>query len=133
MTSKSVKLQFEGDRRFTVSNPAGGTFILDPQNPQSHLSPMEALLGALGGCTGYDVVSIMEKKKQKLVSYRVEVTGEQVEDYPKRYSKIVVTHIGSGPDITLQAMERAVFLSHSKYCSVSASLNMEVETRVIIE
>lgn len=133
MTQKHITLQLDGSRRFVGKNAAGGTLVLDPGRPEEHFSPMEALLGALGGCTGYDVVSIMEKKKQPMAAYRVEITGDRAEDHPMRYTRIVVTHVASGPGVTLAALERAVHLSHEKYCSVSATLNAEVETRVIVE
>ncbi len=133
MNQKSVTVQLENSRCFAVSNPQGGNLILDPGRPDQFLSPMEALLGALGGCTGYDVVSIMEKKKQPLSSYRIEITGDRAEQHPLRYEKIILTHIGSGPQVTQAAFERAVFLSHEKYCSVAASLNSAIETRVIVE
>lgn len=133
MATKNIIVKFDGERRFVASNASGGTIVMDTQRPDAHLTPMETLLGALGGCTGYDVVSIMEKKKQPLASYRIEITGETVEDYPKRYQRIVVTHIASGPNVTLPALERAVQLSHEKYCSVSASLNAIIETRAVVE
>ncbi|MBU1243113.1 OsmC family protein [Myxococcota bacterium] len=133
MTQKSVIVSLDGERRFNVLNPSGGSFVLDPGHPDRFLSPMEALLGALGACTGYDVVSIMEKKKQPLASYRIEVNGDRAAGHPMRYEKIILTHIGSGPDVKLAALERAVYLSHEKYCSVASSLNCTIETRVLVE
>lgn len=133
MTQKNITLQLDGTRRFIGTNETGGTLVLDPGRPEAHFSPVEALLAALGGCTGYDVVSIMEKKKQPLSAYRIEVTGDRSEEHPKRYTRIVVTHVASGPEVTLAALERAVFLSHEKYCSVSATLNAVVETRAVVE
>jgi putative redox protein len=107
--------------------------MVDGDQPASGMRPMELLLVALGSCTGYDVVDIMNKKRQPLARYRVEVEGERASEHPKRYTHIVVTHIGSGPNVTREAFERAVQLSHDKYCSVSANLNAEIETRVILE
>jgi len=133
MTQKSVIVSLDGERRFNILNPSGGSSVLDPGQPDRFLSPMEALLGALGACTGYDVVSIMEKKKQPLASYRIEVNGDRASEHPMRYEKIILTHIGSGPDVKLAALERAVYLSHEKYCSVASSLNCVIETRVIVE
>jgi len=133
MANKNITVKFDGERRFVASNASGGSIVMDTARPESHLTPMETLLGALGGCTGYDVVSIMEKKKQPLSSYRIEITGETVDDYPRRYQRILVTHIASGPSVTLAALERAVQLSHEKYCSVSASLNAIIETRAVVE
>ncbi len=88
---------------------------------------------ALGACTAYDVVDIMTKKKQPLARYRVEVEGVRAETHPKRYTHITVRHIASGPQVTEEALRRAVELSHTKYCSVSASLNAEIATEVVVE
>lgn len=133
MAQKTITMHLDGARRFVAKNPSGGSLILDPSAQDKFLTPVEALLSALGGCTGYDVVSIMEKKKQPLSSYRIEITGDRAEDHPMRYTRIVVTHFGSGPGVTLAALERAVYLSHEKYCSVASSLNSAIESRVVIE
>ncbi|MFX9923519.1 OsmC family protein, partial [Acinetobacter baumannii] len=65
--------------------------------------------------------------------YRVEVEGIRAETHPRRYTHITVTHIASGPNVTLEALERAAHLSHTKYCSVSASLNAEITVKVVLE
>lgn len=107
--------------------------MVDGDQPSTGMRPMELLLAALAGCTAYDVVDIMEKKRQHLSSYRLEAVGERANEHPKRFTRIVVTHYGSGPNVTEEAFKRAVELSHTKYCSVSATLNAEVETQVVVE
>ena len=132
MTKKVVVHQIVG-HRFLGVNEQGDKVLIDGDQPSTGPRPMELLLMALGACTAYDVVDIMRKKKQPLARYRVEVEGERAETHPKRYTRITVTHIASGPGVTLEALERAVHLSHTKYCSVSATLNAEITTRVVLE
>lgn len=132
MTKKVVIHNLVG-HRFLGINEQGDKVMIDGDQPATGPRPMELLLIALGACTAYDVVDIMKKKKQPLARYRVEVEGIRAESHPKRYTHITVTHIASGPGVTLEALERAVHLSHTKYCSASANLNAEITTRVVLE
>ncbi len=131
--TKRVTLYNLVGHRFLGINETGERIVIDGDQPAAGPRPMELLLMALGACTAYDVVDIMRKKRQPLARYRVEVEGVRAETHPRRYTKITVTHIASGPGVTLEALERAVELSHTKYCSVRANLNAEITTRVILE
>lgn len=131
-TKKVVVHQLVG-HRFVGINEKGDKVMLDGDTPATGMRPMELLLAALAGCTAYDVVDIMNKKRQPLSSYRIEAEGERAQDHPKRYTKITVTHYGAGPNVTLEALQRAAQLSHEKYCSVSATLNCPVELKVVVE
>lgn len=133
MASKKVVLHRLVGHRFVGINELGDKVMVDGDQPATGLRPMELLLAALAGCMAYDVVDVMEKKRQPLARYRVEAVGERAEEHPKRYTRIVVTHYGAGPNVTKEALERAVELSHTKYCSVSATLNAPIETRVVVE
>lgn len=84
---------------------------------------MELLLHAVGACTAIDVVSILKKKRERLVDYRVEVRGvERRADHPKAWTRIELKHILTGVNLSKQAVERAISLSEEKYCSVAATL-----------
>ncbi|UZX15501.1 OsmC family protein [Thermus sp. PS18] len=132
MTKKVVIHHLVG-HRFLGMNEQGDKVMIDGDQPATGPRPMELLLMALGACTAYDVVDIMKKKKQPLARYRVEVEGIRAETHPKRYTHITVTHIASGPNVTLEALERAAHLSHTKYCSASANLNAEITVKVVLE
>jgi putative redox protein len=99
------------------------------------VSPMEMLLIGLGGCTGMDVVSILEKKKQAVNHFEVLVHGERVEDHPKIFNKITVEYVVTGKGLQLDAVKRAVELSETKYCSVMATLRKaaEISTKVTLK
>ena len=84
--------------------------------------PMELLLVALAGCTAMDVVSILQKKKQQLTAFEVRTHGDRAEQDPKRFTGFVVEYVVTGTGVDHAAVERAVELSETKYCSVMATL-----------
>jgi putative redox protein len=88
---------------------------------------MELLLLALGGCTGVDVISILKKKRQHVTDYRIEVSGERRDEYPRKFTRLYVKHIVCGHGVTEQAVAQAIELSETKYCSVAATLRGGVE------
>ena len=96
--------------------------------------PMHLMLAALGGCTGIDVMSILNKMKQPVEGYEVHIEAEQSEEHPKVYTEIKVTHIIKG-DVEEDRAARAVELSSEKYCSVSAQIKQEgtVESEYRVE
>ena len=90
------------------------------------MKPSELLLVSLGSCTAYDVVNILTKKRQKLTSLQVEVSGEQNEDPPWAYHKMHIHYELCGHDLDPAAVEQAIELSETKYCSVAATLSGSV-------
>ena len=86
------------------------------------MSPSQLLLVALGGCTAYDVVNILTKKRQKLTGLEIEITGEQEPDPPWTYRKIHMTYRLRGRGLSEKAVRDAIELSKNKYCSVGATL-----------
>jgi putative redox protein len=92
--------------------------------------PTESVLAALAGCTSMDVGSILRKKRQPAASYRIAVTAEKADEHPQVYTSIVVEHQLTG-DVEPDAVRRAVELSATTYCPVSAMLShsMRIEHR----
>jgi len=133
LESKEMKnthaiVQYAGDDFFVAMPPSGHAITLDFNGERSAApGPLELLLVALGGCTGADVVSVLRKKREHLVSYRIEVRGERREDYPKSYRKMEVKHILHGKSLSEDAVKKAIELSSEKYCSVAATLRPTVE------
>ena len=84
--------------------------------------PMEMLLLGLGGCTAFDVVSILRKSRQQLVDCEVELEAERAEEIPKVFTRIHLHFIVSGKDLDKKKVARAVKLSADKYCSASRML-----------
>jgi putative redox protein len=96
------------------------------------LSPMEAVLTALCGCTSVDVVSILEKKRELITGLSVSATAERAPSPPSVFTHIHLVYRVSG-DVSKKAMEDAVSLSKNKYCSVSKMLEKAVEIDYSIE
>jgi len=90
-------------------------------------SPMELILMGVGGCSAIDIISILKKQKQEITSYKVEVTGERIEQdgsKPFKSMKVVVKLEG---DIDAAKAQRAADLSFQKYCSVSKTFDSVVD------
>jgi putative redox protein len=95
--------------------------------------PVELILMGLGGCTSMDVLSILQKKRITLDDYEVHVEAERAEDHPKVFTHIKIKFIFYGKDISEEAVKRAIELSETKYCSVSAMLSKSVPITVEYE
>jgi putative redox protein len=87
--------------------------------------PTEAVLAALAACTSMDVGSILRKKRQPAGSYQIAVTGEKADAHPQVYTSIVIEHRVVG-DVDPEALRRAIELSATTYCPVSAMLSRSV-------
>ncbi len=88
--------------------------------------PKEMLLFALGGCTGSDVVSILKKKRVHLDGFEVHLRGDVRDEHPQVFTAIHVEYVFCGRDINPKDVERAIELSTSKYCPISAMLRSSV-------
>jgi putative redox protein len=107
---------------FTGHSPSGPPVAMDG-NRLEGTSPMVLLLHAEAGCTGIDVISLLEKMRQPVAGLRIEVIGEKSEgDYPRMWDKIHLRYIIQG-NVDREKAEKAVGLSMDKYCSVSAMLS----------
>jgi putative redox protein len=95
-------------------------------------SPMELVLIALCGCTGYDVVSILQKKRETFTSLEVRAQAERAADPPSVYTEIKLIYRVGGK-VSRKAVEDAVRLSKEKYCSVSAMLGKTAKITTEIE
>lgn len=96
-------------------SPAAGGRNLGPR-------PMEMLLLGAGGCTSFDVISILKKSRQAISDCYVELDAERAETDPKVFTKIHMHFVVKGKDIKPEAVEKAVKLSAEKYCSASIML-----------
>jgi putative redox protein len=136
MSANNAKatVQFVSEDLFVGITPSGHTVTFDTDSTRSSApSPVEILLVALGSCSAVDVISILKKKRQKVTSYRVEVSGKRRDDYPRKYTSMNVHHIFKGSGISSQAVEQAIELSENKYCSVAATLRPTVEIQSTFE
>ena len=96
--------------------------------------PKPLLLASLAGCTGMDVVSILDKMRVQTKGFRIDIEANLSEEHPKVYTDIRLIYIFSGNDLPFDKLQKAVELSQEKYCGVSAMLKqsakLEYEIRV---
>ncbi len=118
--------EWKGKLAFEAKSGSGFSVPLDTSREsggdENGIRPMEMLLLGLAGCTGMDVISILQKKKQNVTGFEVRVNGERANDHPKVFTDIEVEYVVRGTNIDPQAVERAVELSETKYCSANAML-----------
>jgi putative redox protein len=114
--------EWKHDGIFEGSAENGNVIVFDTDSPYTHgSSPMQAVLMALCSCTSVDVVSILKKKRQPVIGLRVTATATQAETAPRVFTKIKLTYTVRG-QLSRKAVEDAIALSKSKYCSVSKML-----------
>lgn len=106
--------------------PDGGGHNLAPR-------PMEMVLLGTGGCTAYDVVLILKRGRHAVTSCDVTLSAERAEQDPKVFTKIHFAFTVSGQGLSQAVVERAVKLSHDKYCSASAMLAHTAEMTWSVE
>ena len=126
---KGEGLLFEG---ITANGGVELASALDPEG--SGTRPMDLLAVALGGCTAMDVLSILNKMRQPVEAFTIEVNGERAEEHPKRYTSLEVVYRFKG-DLDEAKVARAIELSETRYCSVEATLRpaVPITSRVEIE
>src|SRR5580704_10320273 len=118
-------------QRFNGISDSGHSIVVDGDKTGGN-SPMELVLIGLCGCTGYDVVSILQKKREPFTSLEIRAEAERAKDPPQGYTQIKLIYRVGGK-VSRKAMEDAVRLSEQKYCSVSAMLQKTAEITTEIE
>lgn len=128
----TVNVKWNGKRRFVAWDEAGHGVVMDAKaeyhGDGSGVRPVELVLYGIAGCTGMDVISILEKKRQLVTDFDIVVRGTQrTDDYPKIYTKIEVEYVVTGVGVKPDAVARAIELSDEKYCSVKHMLGPQTE------
>jgi putative redox protein len=121
MTTEA-KVTWIQDRRFVGQASSGHAIVVDGSADKLGPSPMELLLIGLVGCTAYDVIGILQKKRQAVAGLRVSARAERADESPRVYTVIEVEYVVRGRDIKPKAVEDAIRLSKETYCSASIML-----------
>jgi putative redox protein len=102
----------------------GAPDAVKPENGGANLAPrpMETVLAGTGGCTAYDVVLILKRGRHAVTGCSVKLTSERAETEPKVFTSIHMHFTVSGKAVPAAAVERAIAMSHEKYCSASIML-----------
>ena len=135
MVTTRAHLVLEDGLRFRGEDDQGRSILLDSGEGAIAPSPVVALLLALGGCSGMDVIGILRKKRQRVTSYTIELVGQRRDQDPRSFTAIEVVHRLAGHGLDPQAIAEAIELSDTKYCSVHATLvpGVTVTSRFVID
>ena len=117
-----ITATWKGEMAFVSQTAAGVTLQMGALNGKPGVSPMQLLLMAVAGCTGMDIVSILQKKRIELADMQVKVRGKRASDYPMIWTDIHITYLLWGREIKPKDVEQAIQLSEDKYCSVGLML-----------
>jgi putative redox protein len=118
-----VTVRWEGAHRFDGGRPGSAATIRLDASGATGPSPVDALLCALAGCTGVDIVDILEKRRTPVTSLDIAVTGQRADATPARLTAIALRYRIGGAGIERVHAERAIELAVTKYCSVRDSLD----------
>jgi putative redox protein len=111
------------EEQFRAVGPSGHALVMDSDRERNTgPGPMELLLLALGGCSGTDVVDILKKKRQQVSDLSIHLSGERAPEPPRVWTQIKIHFRIVGKGVQPRAVEHALELSRSKYCSVAATL-----------
>jgi putative redox protein len=135
MISASVTLTLpQGThRQFIATSGTGHHLLLDDAVGNTGAKPIELVAVALAGCTAFDVINILRKKRQEVTGYEVKVEADQASGPPQVFTQVRIHHIVTGVDVLEQSVEEAIRLSEEKYCSVGAMVKQTAELHTTFE
>jgi len=124
-------IKWTGKMSFLAETPSGHQIQMDASEDvggqNSGARPTELVLSAVAGCTGIDIISILQKMRLEPISFQMDIKSDRAENHPKRFTHIHIHYALEG-DLPEEKVVRAIELSNDKYCSVSHSLNAEITT-----
>ena len=124
MGNRIAKVTLDGDGlRFVGTTNSGHEIVLDDGAGNTGARPADLVPLAVAGCTAFDVISILRKKRQDVSHYSVAAETQQMMEHPNAFTRIDVRHVVSGAGLDPAAVVRAVELSALKYCSVGSTLS----------
>ena len=120
-------------RQLVAETGTGHHLLLDDAAGGTGAKPIELVAVALAGCTAFDVINILRKKRQQVTGYEVRVEAEQVDEPPQVFNRVRIRHLIRGYDVDPGAVEAAIRLSEEKYCSVGAMVRKTAEFETAYE
>lgn len=120
--TNTVTTTWKGKMKFESDNPSGHTLIIDAGEDTGGEGlghrPKALMLSALAGCSGLDVISILNKMKVELEDYKMVIEGVLTDEHPKFYHEVNVEYHFYGRNLNENKIKKAVQLSDDKYCGV---------------
>jgi len=120
-----VVLNWKGKMAFEGVSDSGFTQRMDTDaagGENTAARPMEFIALGLAGCTAMDVISILQKKKQPMTDFQVQVHAQRADEHPKVFTGAVIEYLVTGKDVDESSLLRAIELSAEKYCPAQAML-----------
>ena len=124
----SKRLSFIGEADSGFSLPLGANPQVGGDN--DGFRPMELIAIGIAGCTAMDVISVLQKKRQNVTAFEVQLHSQQTQDYPRVFTQIEIEYLISGDHIDETAVQRAIELSENKYCPAQAMFNQIVPIKL---
>ncbi|MFY9243905.1 MAG: OsmC family protein [Polaribacter sp.] len=122
MVKNIVTTKWTQKSQFETDNPSGHTFTMFDKSQDNGnvigFAPKALMLSSLAGCSGLDVVSLLEKMRAEVAAFYIEVTAELTDEHPKFYNKVKVDYYFSDTELQPEKIQKAVNLSVTKYCGV---------------
>lgn len=116
-------IQYAGDEFFIATTPSGHAIAVDVKGGRRTApGPLDLFITGLGSCTAADVISILQKKREQVTAYHVEIHTERREEHPRAFLRFDLKHVIRGRNISAESVERAIALSTDKYCSAVATV-----------
>jgi len=132
-----MSVEWKGGLEFESELPSGHSVTVDAKKESGGNNngprPTELLLNGLAGCTGVDVIMILNKMNQDVADFEIDIESKRAKEHPKRFTDIHIIYKLKGKDLDEKKVKRAIDLSEEKYCSASASLNANITSEYIIE
>ena len=120
------------NRQFIATTGTGHHLIIDDAAGGTGAKPIELVAIALAGCTAFDVINILRKKRQNVTSYEVRCEADQAPDPPQVFTKVRIHHVITG-EVAESAVQEAIRLSEEKYCSVGAMVKQTAQLHTTYE
>jgi putative redox protein len=121
-------IQYAGDEFFIATTASGHAIAVDVKaGRRAAPGPLELFITGLGACTAADVISVLQKKREQVTAYHLEIRSERREEHPRSFQRIELKHILRGHNLSAEAVERAIALSTDKYCSAVATVRPTAE------
>jgi len=122
----NAKVHWKGRMGFEATADSGFRMDLDASpdvgGDDAGFRPMELMALSLAGCTAMDVISILQKKRQNVTAFDVDVQAERAEEHPKVFTRATIIYRVDGQDVDEAAVRRAIELSAERYCPAQAML-----------
>jgi putative redox protein len=127
-------IQYAGDEFFISTTPSGHAIAVDVKGGRrSAPGPLELFITGLGSCTAADVISILQKKREQVTAYHVEIRTQRREEHPRAFERFELKHVIRGHNISAESVERAIALSTDKYCSAVATVRATAQIETTYE